>query len=1203
MQDPLFSVFKIKIIVAGVTVFEDFSYTPDYIFTFDKNKSCPGGPFRAFTIIVTPYDRYNNPGVPGELSVRNSAPTIPTCTLTPTVAGTNFNFSFPLDTDFRGYRIWISTTPSVPIDDAHRVYDGPDSSVTVPLAPGTTYYYVYAAYDAFGYDLLNYSSEGSFTTLSVADSTPPAVPTGLSLSTTQVIDTDGSSFAKLRAIWTANTESDIAGYTLAIQITGTGIWSYISVNGGANIAMEWNVRTSTSFDVKIAAFDRDANASAFSSVQTLTSAADTTPPNVPTWGTCTSAFRTFTLLWSLSSPPADLHHFELWQNTVNNSATATKIRDTLNLSAELQFALTGLLSSTTYYYWLKAIDNSGNASAFSAVQSLILAALGAPTITNPLTSSLITDVDGTQNVTLDVAWTNGAPAESISYTAEISLDNFVTISDTKTVTGLSARFYVVANLLYYARVRTNDGLAGYSAYSSILSLTSTKDTTPPAIPTGVTISSAIRTIFLNWVNPTATPDYFCTNIYRNTTNSFPGGTPYARVSGTAFVDSAVAQGTTYYYFLKSQDTSGNETVSPTASVNTTPGTVATSDITNFAVDLTKQYNATIALAGFTWTDNSPGAGSIAWSAGTIYYQGVAYAIVSGNTSNGYVYFAPGVSTTVLQTSATNPVLTDAQFMVATNVSGAHDLAWNAIANALIGTAYIQNLAVTNAKINDLVVDKLTSGSIAAQVITMTAGGTRSVLKSSNWNGTVNGSNVVTAAGTAGFFINSDGYAEFNNGVFRGSIVAGTIAIGSNAFQVDSSGNLWMGAATFGAAPFSVSAAGALIASSATISGIVDIGTGINRTLINSTTLTRGVVAQNRSEIYANGSNYTAFRCFNWSGSVSNQVVTLGTEATYGYGILRLGDINGTEKFYADGNTGRIVVGESVYAYISTAGLPAYTFTGRTTDGMYSSAVGTVSFASGGVESLSLTLGSMEFAKGRAAAGDCFIDFHSESSAGTYTDFNLRVMRGSGANGNTQIQHHGSGLMDIEALDTGSVRLLRSGTSYLEITGASELMAKKQLIAEDGQFASSVMATATASLGGLMCRSQGSGATAGAAMMCFHRPGVYASYFGIDSDNVWKFGGWSAGAAAYPIWHQGNAPINAAVAGSNLLMRDASGDGFVRYINTTDDTTSATISYVMAKFGDNYHRSADATKLRTFLGQTVSTSAPSGGNDGDTWFKY
>lgn len=51
--------------------------------------------------------------------------------------------------------------------------------------------------------------------------------------------------------------------------------------------------------------------------------------------------------------------------------------------------------------------------------------------------------------------------------------------------------------------------------------------------------------------------------------------------------------------------------------------------------------------------------------------------------------------------------------------------------------------------------------------------------------------------------------------------------------------------------------------------------------------------------------------------------------------------------------------------------------------------------------------------------------------------------------------------------------------------------------------------ATGSLGGIEV--YGGGGT-NAAFMTFHRPGAYASYFGIDSDNQFAVGGWSATAA-------------------------------------------------------------------------------------------
>jgi hypothetical protein len=52
-------------------------------------------------------------------------------------------------------------------------------------------------------------------------------------------------------------------------------------------------------------------------------------------------------------------------------------------------------------------------------------------------------------------------------------------------------------------------------------------------------------------------------------------------------------------------------------------------------------------------------------------------------------------------------------------------------------------------------------------------------------------------------------------------------------------------------------------------------------------------------------------------------------------------------------------------------------------------------------------------------------------------------------------------------------------------------------------------TATGSLGGIELTSAG---TTAAAFLCFHKPGNYAAYLGIDTDNQLAFGGYSAGAA-------------------------------------------------------------------------------------------
>jgi hypothetical protein len=67
----------------------------------------------------------------------------------------------------------------------------------------------------------------------------------------------------------------------------------------------------------------------------------------------------------------------------------------------------------------------------------------------------------------------------------------------------------------------------------------------------------------------------------------------------------------------------------------------------------------------------------------------------------------------------------------------------------------------------------------------------------------------------------------------------------------------------------------------------------------------------------------------------------------------------------------------------------------------------------------------------------------------------------------------------------------------------------------------------------------------------------------------------------------NNPTTAATA-NTIVYRDGSGHitgnyGFYSYINTTDDVSAGTISHIVAKFGDNYHRSATASKVQSFLG--------------------
>lgn len=55
-----------------------------------------------------------------------------------------------------------------------------------------------------------------------------------------------------------------------------------------------------------------------------------------------------------------------------------------------------------------------------------------------------------------------------------------------------------------------------------------------------------------------------------------------------------------------------------------------------------------------------------------------------------------------------------------------------------------------------------------------------------------------------------------------------------------------------------------------------------------------------------------------------------------------------------------------------------------------------------------------------------------------------------------------------------------------------------------------------------------------------------------------------------------------------------------YINTTDNVVSSGVTYLMAKQGDNYHRSADANAVKTFLGLTSATTGSGSTNVIPKW---
>lgn len=130
---------------------------------------------------------------------------------------------------------------------------------------------------------------------------------------------------------------------------------------------------------------------------------------------------------------------------------------------------------------------------------------------------------------------------------------------------------------------------------------------------------------------------------------------------------------------------------------------------------------------------------VSWNSHRVFIRGVEFQIQAGSTSNKYIYFNsqrntwptfeefnttdfqhPVVANCSYSSSEQHPAdagLINMDFrgdkygqIIAVNWQGTCDLAWNAIANQIIGSAYIMDAAINDCHIGNLSAGKITAGS-------------------------------------------------------------------------------------------------------------------------------------------------------------------------------------------------------------------------------------------------------------------------------------------------------------------------------------------------------------------------------------------------------------------------------------------------------------------------------------------------------------
>ncbi len=153
------SSYTVKILASSVLIREFTTTSTEFSYSLE-DAAADGGSHRAYSIEVA-----SNSGslvsVWSQLNISNPVPAVLTgITTNSTASNVSISFSPCLDTDFKEYAVWISTTTGFDPTTRSPDWTGSTPGTTFTgLTASTTYYLIVAARDKWGAGVLNYSSQ------------------------------------------------------------------------------------------------------------------------------------------------------------------------------------------------------------------------------------------------------------------------------------------------------------------------------------------------------------------------------------------------------------------------------------------------------------------------------------------------------------------------------------------------------------------------------------------------------------------------------------------------------------------------------------------------------------------------------------------------------------------------------------------------------------------------------------------------------------------------------------------------------------------------------------------------------------------------------------------------------------------------------------------------------------------------------------
>lgn len=291
-------------------------------------------------------------------------PAIPTgFTTTPGIGSIGVNWSPNIEVDLSHYELYgKANEPGFITGASNLIHSGNSTGfVMTGVDFNDVWYFRLRAVDDFdnASDPTVEFSESSIVTY-VEDLDAPATPVNVSISS-NVSTNEQITRARIEVEWAGNTEPDLAGYELGIREDGEIPWTTISIPAGVTSNTLSNLYPSTTYNIRLAAFDRNLNKSNYYHADETTPGDDLAPAT-PTDPALLVVLKTIFFSWS-KVVATDLEGYQVV--VTRDDGTPTIVDEWEGNLTYYEFLGE---EDTEYSFKVRAFDRSGNYSDFSIPQ-------------------------------------------------------------------------------------------------------------------------------------------------------------------------------------------------------------------------------------------------------------------------------------------------------------------------------------------------------------------------------------------------------------------------------------------------------------------------------------------------------------------------------------------------------------------------------------------------------------------------------------------------------------------------------------------------------------------------------------------------------------------------------------------------------------------------------------------------------------------